>query len=81
MPRYIIFEKTKRFDYKFKDFAFGKTGGDAIQNLRKRSPVNTKSPHIALPVKTFMKYQFNPTSKTIKVLGKNTKTTIWKKPK
>lgn len=81
MNRYMIFEKTKRFDYKFKDFAFGKTGGDAIQNLRKRNYVNTKSPYIAIPVKTFMKYQFNPTIKSIKVLGKNSKKTIWKKAK
>ena len=81
MTRYMIFEKTKRFDYKFKDFAFGKTGGDAIQNLRKRSFINTKSPYIAIPVKTFMKYQNNPMAKTIKVMGKKEKKIVWKKPK
>jgi len=81
MPRYIIFEKTRNFEYKDKGRAEGKTGADAIKNLKKRSYINTKSPYIAIPTNVFGKYQYNPTSKTIKVLGKNSKTTIWKKPK
>ena len=81
MARYKIFEKTKNFSYKLKGDAEGKTGGDAIVNLRKRSYINPNSPYIAIPTKVFMKYQLNPMTKTVKVGGRSDKKVVWKKPR
>jgi hypothetical protein len=81
MARYMIFEKTRSFQYKFKGSAEGKNGNDAIQKLRGRSRLSIKSPYIAIPTKSFMKYQLNPTTKKIKVMGKTTTKTHWKRPR
>lgn len=79
MARYIIFQKTTTYQYKFKGSAEGKNGNDAIQNLRKRSRLSVTSPYIAIPSKTFMKYQLNPTSTRLKKSYKVE--TTWKRPR
>ena len=84
MARYMIFAKTKSFQYSFKGSAEGKNGNDAIQKLRGRSRLSTKSPYIAIPSKTFMRYQLNPTTKVARAKKKGdfgSLATIWKKPK
>jgi hypothetical protein len=79
--RYLIFEKTSYYDYKFKGEGNGATGAEAIVDLKKRSRLKNTSPHIAIPSNSFMKYQYNPSSKTIKVMGKKEKKIVWKKTK
>jgi len=77
MARYLIFEKTKSYDYKFKGSSTGATGNKAILNLKMRTNLNKKSPYIAVPTTQFMKYQLNPKDQNIN----GRKSTIWKKPK
>ena len=80
MPRYIIFEKDRSFEYPFRDFATGKSPNDALQNRIKRGGYPKIYPnriYMIVPVKSFMKFQYNP--KTIG-RGKDKKTT-WKRPR
>lgn len=81
--RYLIFEKTSIYDYKFKGFGSGTTGAKAIVDLKKRSRIKNTSPHIAIPSTAFMKYQYNPSTKISQkeVFGKKEKKIVWKKPK
>ena len=69
MARYLIFEKTRTYDYKFKGSSTGVNGNKAILNLRMRSTLSNKSPFIAIPSSQFMKYQLNPTTKPVVVKG------------
>ena len=77
----MIFEKTTYYDYIFKGEGRGSTGAEAIVDLKKRTRLKNTRPHIAIPSNLFMKYQYNPLSKTIKVMGKKEKKIVWKKPK
>jgi len=89
MARYMIFEKTRSFQYKFKGSAEGKNGNDAIQKLRMRSRLSVTSPYIAIPTNSFMKYQLNPKSIKVKIdskgkvakVGRSSSKTVWKKPR
>ena len=63
MPRYIIFEKDSGFNYPFRDFATGKNPNDALQNRIKRGGYPKIYPnriYMVVPVKSFMKFQYNP---------------------
>ena len=69
MPRYLIFEKTRTYDYKFKGSSSG-------------TKISTKGIYIAIPTTQFMKYQLNPTSTKRMVKGKQAGIiTNWKKPR
>jgi hypothetical protein len=86
MARYLIFEKTKSYDYKFKGSSTGTNGDKAIKNMKMRgTTIGIKSIFIAIPSTQFMKYQLNPTTKDYgvwgSVKGKRGKITTWKKPK
>lgn len=81
MARYLIFEKTKSFDYKFKGSSSGTNGDKAIKKLKarlSRMAISTQRIYIAIPTSQFMKYQLNPKQKWI--VGKGLVTT-WKRPK
>ena len=63
MARYLIFEKTKSFDYKFKGSSSGTNGDKAIKKLKARLSsiaISTQRIYIAIPTSQFMKYQLNP---------------------
>ena len=76
MARYMIFEKTKNFQYKFKGTAEAGSGNQAIKKMKARGHViRSTSPYIAIPVSQFMKYQLNPT----KTKGKRGIVVNWKK--
>ena len=82
MARYLIFEKTKSYDYKFKGSSTGTNGNKAILSLKMRTNLNKKSPYIAVPTTQFMKYQLNPTSTKRMVKGKQAGIiTTWKRPR
>tara|TARA_R100001129_G_scaffold48540_3_gene33421 strand:- start:48 stop:272 length:225 start_codon:yes stop_codon:yes gene_type:complete len=74
MARYMLFKKTRKFDYKYLGSSEGRTGSLAINKFRARSrKISTKDIVIAIPSKTFMSYQLNPT-KSLGFLA-------WKKPR
>jgi len=83
MARYLIFEKTRSYDYKFKGSSSATNGDKAIKNLRQRisSKISTKAIFIAVPTTQFMKYQLNPTSEKVVVKGVKVNRITWKKPK
>ena len=83
MARYLIFEKTKAYNYKFKGSSSGNGGNKAIINMKMRgTTISNKGIYIAIPTSQFMKYQLNPTSKKRMVRGKQAGIiTTWKKPK
>ena len=71
MARYLVFEKTRSYDYKFKGSSSGTNGDKAIKNMKMRgTTISTKGIYIAIPTTQFMKYQLNPTSKKRMVKGK-----------
>ena len=73
MARYLIFEKTRTYDYKFKGSSSATNGDKAIKNMKmKGTTISTQ----------FMKYQLNP--KTEKKMVKGIlvgRITTWKKPR
>lgn len=83
MARYLIFEKTRQYNYKFKGSSSGTNGDKAIKNMKMiGTPISTKGIYIAIPKSQFMKYQLNPTSKKRMVRGKQAGIiTTWKRPK
>ena len=86
MARYLIFEKTRSFDYKFKGSSSATNGDKAIKNIQNRisSKISNKGIYIAIPTTQFMKYQLNPTTKDYGVWGSvkggRGKITTWNKP-
>ncbi len=86
MPRYLLFKKTRAYDYKFQGSANGTNGNNAIKVAKMRgTPISNKDIIIAVPSSQFMKYQLNPTTVTKMVKMGNVrrkgKVTTWKKPK
>jgi hypothetical protein len=88
MARYLIFEKTRTYNYKFKGSSSGTNGDKAIKNMKMRgTTISTKGIYIAIPTSQFMKYQLNPTTKRKVKKGKKTGIkmssfeTTWKRPK
>ena len=86
MTRYMIFEKTRSFDYKFKGFSTAKNPNAALRQRQGRGGgnyVKSNGIYIVIPVKKFMSNQYNPTTKMVKSkAGKGSyKTTTWKRPK
>lgn len=81
MARYLIFEKTRSYDYKFKGSSSGTNGNKAINNLRKNVRLNTKGIYIAIPTSQYMKYQLNPTFKKSIRNGVKVSIVTWKRPK
>ena len=83
MARYLIFEKTRSYDYKFKGSSSATNGDKAIKNMKmKGTTISTKGIYIAIPTTQFMKYQLNP--KTEKKMVKGIlvgRITTWKKPR
>ena len=76
MTRYMIFEKTRDFKYKFIGTSTGTTGNDAIKRAKARSVyISSSRIYIAIPSSQFMKYQLNP----VKTKGKRGIVTNWKK--
>ena len=77
MARYMVFEKTRNYNYKFKGTSSGTSPSMAIKKMKARgTPISSKSIFIAVPIGQFMKYQVNP--KTTK--GKMGTVTTWAKP-
>ena len=61
MARYMIFEKTKNFNYKFKGTSSATSPSMAIKKMKARGiPISGKASFIAIPVTQFMKHQVNP---------------------
>ena len=86
MPRYMLFKKTKRFDYKFVGSENGTNGDKAIKKSKMRgSSISNKDIIIAIPSSQFMKYQLNPRTavKTVKMgnVRRKANVTTWKKPR
>ena len=81
MARYLVFEKTKSYDYKFKGSSSGTNGNKAILNLRKNVRLNNKGIYIAIPTSQYMKYQLNPKSEKVVVRGVKVNRITWKKPR
>ena len=81
MARYLVFEKTRQYDYKFKGSSSGTNGNKAILNLRKNVRLNNKGIYIAIPTSQYMKYQLNPKSEKVVVRGVKVNRITWKKPR
>tara|TARA_R110000823_G_C15790573_1_gene486086 strand:+ start:41 stop:307 length:267 start_codon:yes stop_codon:yes gene_type:complete len=88
MPRYLIFEKTRTYDYKFKGSSSGANGDKAIKSMKMRgTTISNRGIYIAVPTTQFMKYQLNPILTKKVTRGKKTgikmtdNTITWKKPK
>lgn len=83
MARYLIFEKTKSYNYKFKGSSSGANGDKAIKSMKMRgTAISTKGIYIAIPTSQFMKYQLNPSSKKRMLKGKQAGIiTTWKRPR
>lgn len=78
MARYMMFEKTKNFDYKFRGTTEATNGNLAIKKARAKGfTISSKSIIIAIPSSQFMKYQMNPK----KTKGKRGVITNWIKAK
>jgi hypothetical protein len=61
MARYMLFEKTRSFDYKFRGTVEASNGNMAIKKARgKGFTISSKAIIIAIPSSQFMKYQMNP---------------------
>ena len=87
MPRYMIFEKDRNFNYKFKGFSTATNVNKALRQRQGRGGgnyVKSNGIYIVIPANTFMNYQYNPSTKIVKskgFKGGKSKETTWKRPK